>query len=178
MERRFDLDEATRVLVQTPHVLDAWLRDLPEAWLRATEGPSTWSAFDVVGHLIHGERTDWIPRVRHLLTHGEAVPFPVFDRFAQFEASRGRSMTQLLDDFRAARAESLDALAGLALTPADLGRTGTHPEFGVVTLAQHLATWVVHDLDHLAQIARVLARGYAGAVGPWRAYLRVVRPPE
>ena len=174
----YDLDSATALLARTPAVLDAWLRDMPEAWTSVTEGPSTWSAFDVLGHLIHGERTDWMPRVRHLLEHGDAVPFPAFDRFAQFEASRGRTLAALLDDFRVARAESLAALGALHLTPADLARTGRHPAFGVVTLEQHLATWVVHDLDHLAQIARVLARGYAGAVGPWRSYLRVVRPAE
>jgi hypothetical protein len=129
----------------------------------------------VVGHLIHGERTDWIPRVRHLLAHGEAVPFPTFDRFAQVEASRGKTLSALLDEFRVVRAESLAALAALRLTPADLARTGRHPAFGVVTLGQHLSTWVVHDLDHMAQIARVTARQYADAVGPWQEYLRIVR---
>jgi hypothetical protein len=170
----FDLELAVPVLSRTPPLLDSWLRTLPEPWTTGTEGPETWSAYDVVGHLIHGERTDWIPRVEHLLTHGEAVAFPAFDRFAQFEASKGKALAELLDTFRVERARSLQRLAELRLSPADLQRTGTHPEFGRVTLAQHLATWVAHDLDHVVQIARTMARQYADAVGPWRSYLRVI----
>jgi hypothetical protein len=170
----FDLEHALAVLSRTPNVLDALLRDLPSAWIEGTEGPDTWSPFDVVGHLIHGERTDWIPRVDHLLAHGEDVPFPTFDRFAQFEASRGKHLPELLDTFRALRGESLRRLAALRLTAADLDRPGRHPAFGRVTLGQHLATWVVHDLDHLAQITRVMGRQYSEAVGPWRQYLRIV----
>lgn len=172
----FDLHAVVPVLSRTPGVLDVLLRDLPSDWVTGTEGPDTWSPYDVVGHLIHGERTDWMPRVEHLLTHGDAVPFPSFDRFAQFEASKGKSLSELLDEFRALRADSLRRLASLGLAAADLDRTGRHPEFGSVTLSQHLATWVVHDLDHLAQIARVMGRQYADAVGPWRQYLRIVRP--
>ena len=172
----FDLSSAVQVLSRTPAVLDALLRVLPPAWAVGTEGPSTWSPYDVVGHLIHGERTDWMPRVEHLLAHGEAVPFPVFDRFAQFEASQGRALAELLDTFSTLRADSLRRLADLQLTAADLDRTGRHPEFGRVTLSQHLATWVVHDLDHLVQIARVMGRQYTEAVGPWQKYLRIVGP--
>lgn len=172
----FNLQDARAVLSRTPDVLDVLLRDLPSAWTSATEGPDTWSPYDVVGHLIHGERTDWIPRVEHLLSNGEAIPFPVFDRFAQFEASQGKSLPELLDTFRELRAASLRRLAELNLTPADLERTGQHPQFGRVTLSQHLATWVAHDLDHLLQIARVMGRQYADAVGPWTQYLRIVRP--
>jgi hypothetical protein len=128
----------------------------------------------VVGHLIHGERTDWVPRVEHLLTHGESVAFPPFDRFAQFEASAGKSLSELLDLFRALRAESLMRLEKLGLTERDMERTGRHPEFGTVTLGQHLATWVAHDLDHIMQIVRVMARQYGDAVGPWRRYLRII----
>jgi hypothetical protein len=171
----FDLEAAVAVLSRTPRVVDALLRDLPTGWTGAAEGPGTWSPYDVVGHLVHGERTDWIPRVEHLLAHGEAVPFPPFDRFAQFEESRGRSISELLDEFAALRAKSLDRLKALRLTPADLERTGRHPELGRVVLAQHLATWVAHDLDHLVQIARVMGRQYTDAVGPWREYLRIVR---
>jgi hypothetical protein len=167
-------DVAVPLLARTPHVLDVLLRDLGPGWVSGTEGPNTWSPYDVVGHLIHGERTDWIPRVEHLMTHGEALPFPPFDRFAQFEASAGKTLPELLHTFRDLRGESLRRLAALRLTPADLDRTGRHPEFGRVTLGQHLATWVVHDLDHLAQIARVMGRQYAEAVGPWRRYLRIV----
>jgi len=170
----FDLTTAVPVLERTPAVLDLWLRGQPEAWLHGTEGPETWSPFDVVGHLIHGERTDWMPRVEHLLAHGEAVPFPPFDRFAQFAASRGRTLGELLDTFAELRAASLRRLEARRLTPTDLDRTGRHPEFGRVTLGQHLATWVAHDLDHIAQIARVMGRQYSEAVGPWRRYLRII----
>lgn len=172
---QFDLDSALQILERTPKTLNALLRDLPENWARATEGPDTWSAYDVVGHLIHGEETDWLPRARVILDHGESKPFPPFDRFAQFEASRGKSLNLLLDEFAAARARSLAELAGLKLTPDSLGKEGRHPEFGAVTLGQLLSTWVVHDLDHLVQISRVMAKAYTDEVGPWRAYLRVIR---
>ncbi|HEY2849750.1 MAG TPA: DinB family protein [Gemmatimonadaceae bacterium] len=172
----FDLQTAVPVLSRTPDVLDGLLRNLPDAWISGTEGPDTWNPFDVVGHLIQGERADWIPRTRHLLAHGETVPFPAFDRFAQFEASRGKTLAELLDTFRELRADSLRQLAELNLRPADLSRTGKHPAFGQVTLAQLLATWVAHDLDHLVQIARVMGRQYTAAVGPWRQYLRIIGP--
>ena len=171
---RFELSTAIPILTRTPGVLDAWLRDLPGEWTAGNEGPDTWSPFDVVGHLIHGERTDWIPRVDHLLAHGEAVPFPPFDRFAQFEASKGKSLSELLDTFAVERTKSLARLAQLRLTPADLERAGRHPEFGRVTLSQHLATWVAHDLDHVVQIGRVMGKQYSEAVGPWSKYLRIV----
>jgi hypothetical protein len=172
----FDLATAVPVLARTPAVLDAWLRDLPAAWTSGTEGPGTWSPYDVVGHLIHGERTNWMPRVEHLLAHGEGVPFPAFDRFGQFEASRGKALPELLDTFGDLRADSLRRLAALRLSPADLARKGRHPELGTVTLGQQLATWTAHDLDHLVQIARVMGRQYADAVGPWAEYLRIIRP--
>lgn len=167
----FTMEASVPVLRRTPAVLNTWLSELPDPWIRATEGPETWSPFDVVGHLVHGERTDWIPRVEHLLQHGESIPFPPFDRFAQLRAAREQSLVDLLDEFGELREESLRRLAVLALTPADLARRGRHPEFGTVTLAQHLATWVAHDLSHIGQIARVMGRQYTDAVGPWRAYL-------
>ncbi len=170
----FRLGEALPVLRRTPDALRALLEDLPAPWTGATEGPGTWSPFDVVGHLIHGERTDWIPRVEHLLRHGEAVAFPSFDREAMFAASKGRSIRDLLDEFDRLRVASLDRLAELGLTEADLARRGRHPEFGSVTLAQHLSTWVAHDLDHIGQTVRVMARRYTAAVGPWRAYLGIL----
>ena len=172
MEFRFA--EALPVLRRTPAVVRSLLSDLPGRWTAATEGPGTWSPFDVVGHLIHGERADWIPRVEHLLTHGEAVPFPAFDREAMFEASKGISLSDLLDTFGRLRGESLARLEQLKLTDADLPRRGRHPEFGSVTLGQHLSTWLAHDLDHVAQIVRVMARQYSEAVGPWKAYLSVM----
>ncbi|HEX5051912.1 MAG TPA: DinB family protein [Planctomycetota bacterium] len=170
----FDLAQAQALLANTPAALDGWLRNLPDAWLTCDEGPETWNAIAVLGHLIEGERCDWIPRARHLLERGEAVPFAPFDRFAQ-SRREPRPVRDLLEEFATLRAGSLDALRGLRLTPPDLLRRGRHPEFGPVTLGQHLATWVVHDLTHITQIARVMARRYAEAVGPWRAYLRVVR---
>ena len=170
----FDFQTAIPVLARTPAVLDALLLDLPLEWVLGTEGPSTWSPFDVVGHLIHGERTNWIPRTEHLLAHGETVPFPPFDRLAQFDTSGNKSLAERLTTFRELRAANLRRLAALELTPADLERTGRHPEFGSVTLGQLLATWVAHDLDHLVQIARVMGRQYAEAVGPWRTYLRII----
>jgi hypothetical protein len=172
--RAFDLDEGLAVLARTPASLDALLRGLPDGLTRATEGGETWSAYDVVGHLIHGEETDWLPRVRIILEHGEARPFDKFNRTAQFDASQGRTLASLLDEFAALRARNLEALAGLGLTAADLERRGTHPAFGSVTLRQLLATWVAHDLDHVIQVARVIGRQYTDEVGPWRAYLRII----
>ena len=172
--RSFAVAEASAILERTPATLDALLRGLPEHWIAANEGDDTWSPFDVVGHLIHGERTDWIPRARIILQHGEAKSFDKFDRFAQFEVSKGRTLPSLLDEFASLRAQNLQELAALQLTERDLDRRGTHPELGVVTLRQLLATWTAHDLDHIMQISRVLARQYSDEVGPWRAYLRVI----
>ena len=172
--RPFVMEEAVAVLARTPAALDVLLRDLPEGWIVAHEGGNTWSPFDVIGHLIHGERTDWMPRARIILDHGEARAFEKFDRFAQFAASRGRPLASLLDEFAARRRENLRDLAALRLTEADLDRRGRHPELGGVTLRQLLATWVAHDLDHVTQIARVLARQYSDEVGPWRDYLRII----
>src|SRR5262245_46021107 len=162
--RPFKMSEAVAILTRTPATLDALLRGLPDGWIAAHEGGDTWSPFDVVGHLIHGERTDWIVRAKIILEHGEARPFDTFDRFAQLTASQGRSLDGLLDEFAAARADSLRELAALQLTDRDLDRRGRHPALGVVTLRQLLATWVAHDLDHLVQISRVLARQYSDEV--------------
>jgi hypothetical protein len=171
----FRFETALPILRRTPAVLRAQLRDLPPGWTDATEGPNTWSAFDVVGHLIHGERTDWVPRIEHMLAHGDTVPFPPFDREAMFAASRGRSLHELLDTFEALRNESLARIHALGLTDSDLSRRGRHPEFGIVTMGQHLATWVAHDLGHISQVVRVMARQYSEAVGPWQAYLSILR---
>src|SRR6185369_8488075 len=173
-QRSFALDDAVALLTRTPATLDALLRGLPEWWTHANEGANTWSAFDVVGHLIHGEETDWIPRVNIILQHGESRTFEKFNREAQFEASQPQTLDGRLDQFAALRRENLRALAALQLRDADLDRTGRHPAFGVVTLRQLLATWVAHDLDHVMQISRVLGRQYSDDVGPWRAYLRVI----
>jgi hypothetical protein len=172
--RPFAVEDAVNILGRTPAALDALLRDLPAPWIAAHEGGDTWSAFDVVGHLIHGEQTDWMPRVKVILEDGDARAFDTFDRLAQFAASAGPTLPDLLDEFATLREANLDALQSLHLTGADLDRRGRHPQLGAVTLRQLLATWVAHDLDHIAQIARVLARQYTDEVGPWRAYLRVI----
>jgi len=170
----FVMADGVAILSRTPAALDALLRGLPDGWIAANEGDKTWSPFDVLGHLIHGERTDWVPRAKIILAHGEARPFDKFDRFAQFAESDGRTLGSLLDELASLRRENLRELASLGLTEADLDRRGRHPELGVVTLRHLLATWVAHDLDHVVQISRVLARQYSDEVGPWRAYLRII----
>jgi DinB family protein len=172
--RPFVLEEGVAILARTPGTLDAMLRGLPDGWITANEGDTTWSPFDVVGHLIHGERTDWMPRVKIIREQGESRAFDTFDRFAQFGASEGRSLDSLLDEFATLRRDNLRELTNLGLTAADLDRRGRHPAFGSVTLRQLLATWVAHDLDHVVQISRVLARQYTNEVGPWTAYLRII----
>jgi hypothetical protein len=170
----FRLDEAVGLLERTPASLSALLSGLPEMWVRATEGEGTWSPYDVIGHLIHGERTNWIPRARHILA-GERRPFAPFDRTAQLTESRDESLEGLLAAFAGARRDSLAALAAMHLSEQDLERKGLHPELGEVTLAQLLAAWVVHDLDHVAQVARTMAKVYSQATGPWSAYLSILR---
>ena len=172
--RSFAVEEAAAILARTPAALDALLRGLPDGWITSNEGGETWSPFDVIGHLIHGERTDWMPRVRIILEHGESRPFDKFDRFAQSAASEGGGLGGLLDEFARLRQENLRQLSALALSDADLEKHGRHPELGIVTLRQLLATWVAHDLDHVVQISRVLATQYSDEVGPWRAYLRII----
>jgi hypothetical protein len=172
--RPFSTEEAMAMLARTPPTLDALLRGLPASWTLAHEGGETWSPFDVMGHLIHGEQVNWIPRAKIVLTHGDARVFDSFDRRAHFTASAGRTLPDLLDDFARLREANLRELGSLDLTDADLDRPGRHPELGVVTLRQLLATWVAHDLDHIMQISRVLARQYSDEVGPWRAYLRII----
>ena len=170
----FDLSEGVAVLSRTPRTLRALLTGLPAAWVDATEGPETWSPYVVVGHMIHGERTDWIARAQVILAQGPDRRFVPFDRFAQFRESEGKSLADLLDEFARLRAANLITLANWKLTEAQLVLEGEHPAFGAVTLRQLLATWVAHDLGHLAQIARVMARQYRDAVGPWRAYLPIL----
>jgi hypothetical protein len=175
--RPFMTEEAVAILSRTPATLDAMLRGLPDGWINANEGGETWSPFDVIGHLIHGERADWIARAKIILEHGEARAFDPFDRLAQVRESEGKTLEALLDEFAALRHRNLQDLAHLQLTGQDLDRCGRHPSLGVVTLRQLLATWVAHDLDHVMQISRVLARQYADEVGPWRAYLRIISDP-
>jgi len=173
----FRLDQAVALLERAPATLDAWLRGLPDDWTACDEGPQTWSPYVIVGHLIHGEKADWIPRARRLLADGEKRAFDPFDRFAQLREPQDRPLADLLDEFAILRRRSLDELAALRLSAADLDRRGRHPELGAVTLRELLATWVAHDLDHLQQLSRVMAKRYAQECGPWRAYLRVLREP-
>lgn len=170
----FNLEDAVALLARTPRTLDSLLRDLPDGWTQSNEGQGTWSPFEVVGHLISGEHTDWMPRVRMILEQGDTKTFEPFDRGGYEQEARDKSLPQLLEEFSRLRNENLDQLRKLQLQPDDLARRGRHPDFGVVTLSQLLATWVVHDLTHLHQISRTLAHQYGEAVGPWEMYLGVL----
>jgi hypothetical protein len=170
-----NLEDTFALLRRTPAVLNALLRDLPETWTSRNEGENTWSSFDVVGHLIHGERTDWIPRAKIVLRFGETQPFEPFDRQGHVRECQGKSLGQLLDEFAEVRAKNLDELRALNLRPEDFERRGRHPALGTATLSELLAAWAVHDLTHLHQISRIMAYQYRELVGPWRAYLGVLR---
>lgn len=171
---RFDLADGIAVLERTPAVFHALLAGLPDVWITADEGPETFTPFDNVGHLIHGERTDWIPRARLILAQGADRRFAPYDRFAQARESAGKSMSTLLDEFTALRADNLATLRSWCLSDRELALFGEHPALGPVTLGQLLATWVAHDLGHLAQTARVMAKRHRDAVGPWRTYLPIL----
>jgi len=173
----FRLDSGLAILERTPAALSAWLGGPGEEWTHANEGPETFSPFDVVGHLVHGELTDWMPRVRRILEHGHKVPFEPFDRFAMYETSRGQSLDELLTRFADLRATNVAELSSLGLTADQLRLTGMHPRLGQVTMAELLSAWVVHDLGHLYQIARVMAHQYRSAVGPW-GFMRVLGGSE
>ena len=168
------LDHTLTLLERTPPALDALLRDLPDAWTTTNEGPGTWSACDIVGHLIHGERSEWMVRARMILEAGESKTFEKFDRLAQQRESGGRPLSALLDEFARARAANVKEVRAMRLSPADLDRRGRHPSFGTVTLGQLLSTWAAHDLTHLHQLSRVMAHQYRDAVGPWSTYLGVL----
>lgn len=170
-----NLDNSIALLARTPATLNALLRNLPDAWSACNEGEKTWSAYDIVGHLIHGEKTDWIPRAKIILQYGETRAFDPFDRLAQFRDSAGKSLSQLLDEFAVLRGENLNELKALRLGPQELARRGKHPALGTVTLSELLAAWVGHDLTHIHQLSRVLAHQYRAATGPWNAYLGVLK---
>jgi DinB superfamily len=173
MEQNLELTLA--LLARTPATLDAMLRNLPDAWTQANEGEKTFNAFQVVGHLAHGERSDWMPRVKMILEFGEGRAFVPFDRFAQDRESEGKSLPQLLDEFSQLRAGNLSEIRALNLTPQDLERRGTHPRLGSVTLGNLLSTWAAHDMTHLHQLARIMAHQYRDAVGPWTVFLGVLQ---
>lgn len=170
----FQLDRTVEILAQTPGTLRTMLSGLSDAWIESDEGTDTWNAYVIVGHLIHGERADWIARLKIILEEGESRTFTPFDRFAQLEESAGQTLAELLDTFEALREENLRVLRGFDLQHEQLELRGTHPELGAVTARQLLATWAVHDLGHIAQIARAMAAGYSAHVGPWREYLRIL----
>jgi hypothetical protein len=170
----FEIEKSIEVLQRTPDVLRTLLGGLSDFWSMSNYGEATFSPFDVVGHLIHGEETDWMVRVRVILEHGETKVFEPFDRYAMYEASKGKSMNELLDTFALLRAKNLHDLKALKLTPEKLELRGTHPAFGGVTLRQLIATWVVHDLNHLRQIAKSMAFQYREEVGPWKEYLSIL----
>lgn len=173
----YQYEEAIEILSRTPVVLTALLHALPQGWTTGTEGPDTWSAYDIVGHLLHGDETDWITRTRVILDYGEGHPFESFDRRAMFEKYKDFSLDQLLEAFEQTRAKNLATLAELQITPEKLALKGAHPSLGTVTLSQLLSTWVVHDLNHIGQAVEVMARQYTEAVGPWTAYLAILTRP-
>lgn len=170
-----NLQHTISLLTRTPATLNALLRDLPDAWTLTNEGPDTWSAFDIVGHLIHGERTDWMSRARMILESGETKTFEPFDRWGQVQETQNKSLIQLLDEFARLRSSNLDDLRAMNLHATDLERRGRHPALGPVTLSQLLATWASHDLTHLHQLSRVMAHQYREAVGPWTKFLGVMQ---
>jgi hypothetical protein len=170
----FDLATGVAVLERTPETLRAMLAGLPDAWTTPNEGPETWSPYDILGHLVHGEKSDWVGRAEIILAQGADRRFQPFDRTAMFRESQGKTLADLLDEFARLRAENLAKVAAWKLTEEQLALEGQHPAFGAVTLRQLLATWVAHDLGHIAQIGRVMAKQYRDAVGPWRAYLPVM----
>ena len=171
----FSIEKSLEILERTPKVLDVLLQGLSDDWTTNNEGPETWSAYDVVGHLIHGEMTDWIPRADIILSQNPDKKFTPFNRFAQFEESEGKSLQQLLEKFKTLREKNIEHLRSQKINSTDLEKKGIHPAFGEVTLAQLLSTWVVHDLNHLAQVSRVMAKHYLKDVGPWTAYLKILQ---
>lgn len=172
---KHNLEQTMALLQRTPGALNVLLRDLPEPWTHRNEGENTWSVFDVVGHLIHAEHVDWIPRAKMIMQFGETRAFEPFDRWAQVKASEGKSLTELLDEFARLRTEALGELRAMNVHPEDLERRGRHPALGVVTLSELLATWATHDMTHLHQISRIMAYQYRELVGPWGAYLGVLQ---
>lgn len=171
---KFQLTEACTILERTPALLSELLRDLPEQWILSNEGPETFSPFDVVGHLIHGEKTDWVVRTKWILEKGTTIPFEPYDRFAQARNSEGKSMEQLLDEFRLLREQNLEWVRSQVWKEEDFDKKGLHPVLGEVTLRNLLSTWVVHDLTHIAQVTRVMAKQYSGEIGRWSDFFRIL----
>lgn len=171
---KYSIDKALEILERTPNVLEAYLNDLSDEWIFCNEGKDTWSAFDIVGHLIHGEKTDWLPRLKNILNDSENKTFEPYDRFAQLEDSKGKNMEQLLKEFYVLRTQNLKFFKSLNISESDFNKIAIHPSLGAVTLKNLLATWVTHDLGHIAQISRVMAKQYKDEVGPWTAYISIL----
>jgi uncharacterized damage-inducible protein DinB len=171
---KFSIEQAIEILEKTPIVLRGLLDGLSEEWVTSNEGPDTFSAYDVIGHLIHGEKTDWVIRAKIILEFGTTKPFTPWDRFAQYEESKGRTLQQLLDEFERVRKENIAWLRTAGITETDLSKTGIHPVLGEVTLRNLLSTWVVHDLTHIAQVTRVMAKQYKEEMGPWQEFFRIL----
>jgi len=171
----FNIEQATEILSRTPAILNSLMRGISDDWTHKNEGGDSWSPFDVLGHMVHGEESDWIARTKIILDHGTVRPFDPFDRTAMFEKFKGRSTDELLDMFDSLRKKNIEELQSLNITPDKLALQGTHPALGEVTLGQLLATWTVHDLSHIAQITRVMCRQYTAAVGPWAEFLPILK---
>ena len=171
---KFNIDKAMPILERTPAIVALLLKDLDNDWINNNEGQDTWSPFDVVGHYIHGEKTDWRPRVNKILEKGTSSAFDPYDRFAQYQESKGKSLSQLLDEFENLRAANMKWFKSLGLTTVKLDAEGMHPVLGKVTLRQLLATWVIHDLTHIAQVTRVMAKQYKEEMGPWIKFFRIM----
>ncbi|WP_237446720.1 DinB family protein [Shimazuella alba] len=173
---RFKLNDALEILSKTPKVLRMLLGGLPDEWIHANEGENTWSPYEVLGHLIHGEKTDWLIRVQTIIDHGDSKTFEAFDRKAHLQNKKEKSLPMLLDEFAAIRSKNVQQLQTLIIENEDLNRIGKHPDFGIVTMRELLSTWTVHDFNHIAQIVRVMGKYYADEVGPWKAYLGILQP--
>lgn len=171
---KFETNKSIEILEKTPSVLQALLENIGEEWVMSNEGPETFSPYDVVGHLIHGEKTDWVPRAKIILDHGVSKPFEPYDRFAQYEESKGKTLKQLLEEFELLRKQNIQWLQSLSLTNEDFEKKGMHPSLGEVSLKNLLSTWVVHDLTHIAQITRVMAKQYKEEMGPWPQFFRIL----
>lgn len=172
---QFSIEKSIEILERTPLVIEDLLGGISEEWVKNNEGPQTWSPYDIVGHLIHGEKTDWIPRMEIILSDKKDKTFDPFDRFAQFKISQGQSIVQLLDEFKKLRKQNIEHLRGKKLKEQELEKKGNHPDFGEVTLKQLLAAWVAHDLNHIVQISRVMAKQYKTEIGPWKDFMGVMK---
>lgn len=172
---KFNLEESLKLLERTPSILETLLADLSEEWILSNEGVDTFSPFDVVGHLVHGEKTDWLTRAEIILSSSENKNFQPYDRFAQYEESKDKTIYELLSEFKVLRIKNVASIRAKKLTEEDLNKTGIHPKFGEVTLKQLISTWTIHDLAHIAQICRVMANQYTDEVGPWKEYLNILK---